>query len=425
MNSKAATELDWRWPSAIQFTVLIILACIGMHLLAAMLSSITTSGGLGAIGAFLNEPNNDVQDDLGNGGMVPFLQGDLWSLLSSCFMHIDLSHLVGNMLFLAILFPYVARALGPVRTFAVYSLAGLGGSLAAIVQQELYSRGASGGLCGLFGALIVIGLREGGPSGIRTAFMGLILAASSFAVGPVGEMQVSNAAHAGGLAVGLVSTFLLQPAGKTGVTRYIYEVSVALTALSLAFGIGNGVWRTAQARYDPTAYAAHLADSKKAAADEILALTPKTADDHLLRGEIYRERSRFDEAVAEYTLAVERGAGREAYSQRGSAYIALKQYENAIADFGAAIKMQPNDAQSLNNRAWALFLIGRPADGLPDVEKSLRLEPDSAPSLDTRAHIFEALGQHDKAIADYRAVLAKDPGIAESREGLKRLGASQ
>jgi tetratricopeptide (TPR) repeat protein len=54
----------------------------------------------------------------------------------------------------------------------------------------------------------------------------------------------------------------------------------------------------------------------------------------------------------------------------------------------------------------------------------LQLAPD-ANYFDTRGHIFEALGRREEAIADFRRALTLDLGIEESKEALKRLGASR
>jgi regulator of sirC expression with transglutaminase-like and TPR domain len=72
----------------------------------------------------------------------------------------------------------------------------------------------------------------------------------------------------------------------------------------------------------------------------------------------------------------------------------------------------------------AYFKAAKAAQGLPDAKKSLSLRPDEPEALDTRGHIFEALGRRQEAIADFRRALAKMPDLQESKDALKRLGAS-
>lgn len=95
----------------------------------------------------------------------------------------------------------------------------------------------------------------------------------------------------------------------------------------------------------------------------------------------------------------------QAYAMRALALSIRGQYDNAIRDYDESIRLAPDFAVALNNRAWAYFKSGRGLKGLPDVERSLQLNPLSEHSWDTRAHIRQTLGQHEAAFSDYeRAV---------------------
>ena len=90
-----------------------------------------------------------------------------------------------------------------------------------------------------------------------------------------------------------------------------------------------------------------------------------------------------------------------AYATRALALSLKGRFEAAIDDYGAALKIEPNFAVALNNRAWAYHKWGRGAQGLRDVEKSLQLNPMSEHTWDTRAHIRQIMGNHAGAFADY------------------------
>jgi tetratricopeptide (TPR) repeat protein len=109
---------------------------------------------------------------------------------------------------------------------------------------------------------------------------------------------------------------------------------------------------------------------------------------------------------------------------RGNAHADKKEYDRAIADFTQAIELDPQNAYAYNSRADTLREVGKAAEGLPDAEKALKLDSNNAEFWDTRAQIFEALGRRQEAIADYRRALELDPMMTETRERLKRLGAS-
>lgn len=91
----------------------------------------------------------------------------------------------------------------------------------------------------------------------------------------------------------------------------------------------------------------------------------------------------------------------QAFALRALALSLKGRYGQAIDDYDQAIRMAPNFAVALNNRAWAYFKWGRGAQGLADVEKSLQLNPLSEHTWDTRAHIRQVLGNFAGAFADY------------------------
>lgn len=90
-----------------------------------------------------------------------------------------------------------------------------------------------------------------------------------------------------------------------------------------------------------------------------------------------------------------------AYSMRALGYSLQGEYNRAISDYNAALKIDPDFAVALNNRAWAYFKSGRGLTGLPDVEKSLALNPLSEHTWDTRAHIRQIMGNFTGAFEDY------------------------
>lgn len=91
----------------------------------------------------------------------------------------------------------------------------------------------------------------------------------------------------------------------------------------------------------------------------------------------------------------------QAYAIRALTLSIKGLYERAIGDYDQAIRLDPNFAVALNNRAWAYFKWGRAPVGLADVEKSLQVNPLSEHTWDTRAHIRQVMGNHAGAFSDY------------------------
>jgi rhomboid protease GluP len=100
------------------------------------------------------------------GGLAPrVFDHEWWRAGSHMFVHGDLAHLAGNLLFLLLIAPLVERLLGPARFALVYLLAGLGGGLLGMgTYPQHVVVGASAAVFGVYGALLGCCLR--GPRSI-------------------------------------------------------------------------------------------------------------------------------------------------------------------------------------------------------------------------------------------------------------------
>ncbi|HEY7332864.1 MAG TPA: rhomboid family intramembrane serine protease [Candidatus Limnocylindria bacterium] len=145
------------------------------------------------------------------------------TLLSSMFMHGDLLHLGGNMLFLWVFGDNVEHRAGRIPFIVAYLLAGLVGSLAQILSatdSPIPTLGASGAISGVLGAYLVLF-----PGNRVTVFLfrfltqvpalvaiGMWIAFQVFAqfAAPIGEGGVAYLAHIGGFAAGVVAGLLFR-----------------------------------------------------------------------------------------------------------------------------------------------------------------------------------------------------------------------
>jgi len=125
-------------------------------------------------------------------------EGWIWQLFTSMFIHINLIHLLGNMIFLAI-FGLGTEALYSGRQYyAIYFSSGLLGSILSIFTGlEAVSAGASGSIFGLFGAVMIYS-----GSVNRQSMLVTLTYSIYFLLLNIGA-NVNIYAHAGGLLAGL------------------------------------------------------------------------------------------------------------------------------------------------------------------------------------------------------------------------------
>ena len=134
------------------------------------------------------------------------------TLVTSCFLHGSVLHLAFNLLVLWQVGPFLERAIGRARFLPLYLGAGIVGSAFSAIAGRLFgaslSVGASGSICGLIGAILVLGARTQGWRGPLTRQMTtwlVVLFLLGFARNVQGGMvQVDNAAHLGGALGGVI-----------------------------------------------------------------------------------------------------------------------------------------------------------------------------------------------------------------------------
>ena len=137
----------------------------------------------------------------------------------------------------------------------------------------------------------------------------------------------------------------------------------------------------------------------------IVPLAAQVSDGHECYGEDNERRIQACSDLIE-TPGLTADAQSAALAMRALSHSLKGAYETAIHDYDAAIRLMPDFAIALNNRAWAYFKSGRPTMGRDDVEKSLELDPSSPHTYDTRAHIRQWTGQASAALSDYDRAMA-------------------
>jgi rhomboid protease GluP len=154
-------------------------------------------------GNFL-ETNTNVLLQIGQHNLS-VLNGSIWQLFTSIFVHVDIFHIVLNMLFLVIFGLRAEELFKSAEYFMVYILSGLSGSILTLFFMSPFtlSAGASGAIFGMYGAGIIYMRKQFGQSIIGALMYSFLFLMLSTGTG------VNVIAHFGGLAAGLIIGYLL------------------------------------------------------------------------------------------------------------------------------------------------------------------------------------------------------------------------
>jgi membrane associated rhomboid family serine protease len=169
---------------------------------------------------FVIDATSGGYDLVGVGGLSPLERaygidsrrvaaGEWWRLITAAFVHFGVLHLALNAYALSIAGRFVESRLGSLRMGLIFLVALLGGGIGAYLStigQPTITAGASGGVMGLFGAMVVVSypiasesaaLARALPPIVLTLLAGFVTTA------------ISNGGHIGGLVGGGLTSALL------------------------------------------------------------------------------------------------------------------------------------------------------------------------------------------------------------------------
>ncbi|MDZ4716783.1 MAG: rhomboid family intramembrane serine protease [Cytophagales bacterium] len=163
-------------------------------------------------GAHIIQPDNESLINWGANFRPVTLEGQGWRLLTSCFVHIGIIHLLMNLYALIYIGLLLEPQLGKTRFASAYLLAGIGGSAASLYWHELtISAGASGAIFGMYGvflAMLTTNLIE--KSARRTLLTSIAIFVGYNLINGL-KGGIDNAAHIGGLLTGIVIGYSFYP----------------------------------------------------------------------------------------------------------------------------------------------------------------------------------------------------------------------
>jgi rhomboid protease GluP len=170
-------------------------------------------------GDFLNTNINMIVQ-YGQVNSLVIYSGYYYQLFTSMFVHANIAHIAGNMLFLLIFGLRGEEMFSLPEYLSIYFLGGLTGNLLSLLllPLDVPSVGASGAIFAMFGACTIYARRS-----VRQSIIGALIYAF-FLLFLSSGLDVNNFAHIGGLVTGLLIGYVLATRRKPE-TRYTISYS--------------------------------------------------------------------------------------------------------------------------------------------------------------------------------------------------------
>ena len=165
------------------------------------------------------------------------LNGQWWRLISCCFIHIGLFHLLFNMYALLYIGLLLEPILGKARFLCAYIATGIAASLTSLLWNDLLiSAGASGAIFGMYGVFLAMLTTKHIEKSARKAFLTSILIFIGYNLLNGMKDGIDNAAHIGGLFSGMIIGYIFYPSLKqTDSKRYQnLGIGFVITAILIA-----------------------------------------------------------------------------------------------------------------------------------------------------------------------------------------------
>ena len=115
----------------------------------------------------------------------------------------------------------------------------------------------------------------------------------------------------------------------------------------------------------------------------------------------------------------------DSYRQRAAELSRAKSWDDAITNYRKALALEPNDAITHYNLAWAMKYKGDPREALKEFQAALKLRPKWADAHYGIGEVWYDLQDRDSAVKELRTAEALDPLNAATHRLLARILAQQ
>jgi rhomboid protease GluP len=350
------------------------------------------------------------------------LDSEWWRLLSSVFVHIGVLHLLLNMWCLWSLGRLAERMFGNWTFLSIYLLSGLGGNLASLCwNPSIVSAGASGAVFGVAGALVAfwhLGKVALPRSLIKRDFIGILTFVGYNLAFGFAKDGVDNAAHLGGLLVGLALGALLHrplpattapPRLRIGL---IYAGAAMILVLVAAFARKTHeslVFHNRGSTYLENKFEDRAIEEFNRA----IASDPDFALAYYDLGAAYRRKENYEQAINAFKkcleLNPEEGTRELAYYNLGRTYLRLSLNEEAIGALNQSTRLNSQIPEAHFYLGVAYGNKGRYDEAITSFKQSLKLKPDLVEAQINLGLAYDVKGLYDQAITTDEEALKLKP----------------
>ena len=155
--------------------------------------------------------------------------------------------------------------------------------------------------------------------------------------------------------------------------------------------------------------------------DKTLELAPYGKDNHIVyynRGMAHLKNRQYDQAIYDFTKSIEMTPANnnklqyDSLINRGAAYQKNDNLELALADYTHAIELQPGEKNIkyiYNNRAWVHYARGNYDDAIADFSAAIKIDAEFDNAFYGRATVWQKKMDYERALIDAKEAVRIRP----------------
>jgi tetratricopeptide (TPR) repeat protein len=145
-----------------------------------------------------------------------------------------------------------------------------------------------------------------------------------------------------------------------------------------------------------------------------IARKPKNALLYVERADAYLALQDYDRAIADHDAAVSVLPCPPTWLARGCLYASIGEFDEALADFDRVIAASPRDGMAYSNRGAAYSNLGDVQRAIEEYGLAIKYQPRYANSYANRAYAYYKIGEYEKGLADCNKALSLRPDHANT-----------
>lgn len=131
-----------------------------------------------------------------------------------------------------------------------------------------------------------------------------------------------------------------------------------------------------------------------------------TAGDYAKQGDACFFENRYEDAIAAYNLALQIQPDlADTWNNRGVVLTRMQRYPEAITSYEQATAIRPNYPDAWNNRGVVLLELQQYQDAIACYEQAIQAKPDYADAWNNRGVAFSKIQEYEQAVISYNQAL--------------------